>query len=74
VASSNATCLPEVYGSAARYFDPENTADMVAAIKKVLTDKDERQGLIAAGQERTKQFHWRDTVAGTLAVYRSLLK
>lgn len=39
LASSNATCLPEVYGDAAVYFNPQDTADMARVIKDTLADK-----------------------------------
>ena len=38
VASSNASCLPEVYGEAAHYFDPLDTDDMAQAINDILTN------------------------------------
>ncbi|MBP9827231.1 glycosyltransferase family 4 protein, partial [Candidatus Saccharibacteria bacterium] len=38
VISSNMTCLPEVYGQAAEYFDPLRIDDMARAIKVVIDD------------------------------------
>ena len=38
VVSSNATCLPEVYGDAAVYFDPKDINNMADVIK-VLNDE-----------------------------------
>ncbi|QQS18940.1 glycosyltransferase [Candidatus Saccharibacteria bacterium] len=34
VVSSDATCLPEVYGDAALYFDPLDVTDMAAKIAR----------------------------------------
>ena len=45
VVSSNATCLPEIYGEAAHYFDPTDTQAMADAINEVLTDQALRQRL-----------------------------
>ena len=73
VVSSKATCLPEVYGPAAHYFDPLDVAAMADAINEVLTDKDLRQRLIIAGCERVKQFSWRRMAEQTLAVYKKAL-
>ncbi|HEX3082676.1 MAG TPA: glycosyltransferase family 1 protein [Candidatus Saccharimonadia bacterium] len=72
VLSAQATCLPEVYGEAAEYFDPHDPADQMEAIRRVLdddTDVDER--LRKAGHERVKQFSWRRMAHQTLDVYRS---
>jgi glycosyltransferase involved in cell wall biosynthesis len=38
VASSNASCIPEVLGDAAHYFDPLNVQDMAEKIEQVITD------------------------------------
>ena len=42
VVSSNATCLPEIYGDAAHYFDPLDVDSMTDAINEVLTDAELR--------------------------------
>ena len=49
VVSSNATCLPEIYGDAAHYFDPNDKQYIATAIADVLGDKDLRSKLIKAG-------------------------
>jgi glycosyltransferase involved in cell wall biosynthesis len=74
VASSNATCLPEVYGSAAHYFDPLDTTDMAQKISEVMDDPELRQRLIAAGQEQAAKYSWRRMAEQTLNVYNSVLK
>lgn len=72
--SSNATCLPEVYADAARYFDPTDTIEMAKAIDEVLTDKQLSHQLIKAGLKRLKSFSWQKMATETLAVYNSVLK
>jgi glycosyltransferase involved in cell wall biosynthesis len=52
VISSNATCLPEVYGEAAEYFDPLDVAAMTRAMRAVLDDEHKRNELRAAGHGR----------------------
>ena len=74
VASSNATCLPEVYGEAAHYFDPRNTADMARAINDILTDDELRARLIEKGHEQVAKYSWRRMAEQTLAVYRQAVK
>jgi glycosyltransferase involved in cell wall biosynthesis len=73
VVSSNATCLPEVYGSAARYFDPTDTNAMASAINEVLTDQNLRQKLINRGHERVKKYSWHRMAEQTLAAYEQVL-
>ena len=74
VVSSNATCLPEVYGDAAHYFDPTSTVAMADAINEVLTDVDLRQKLIAAGHLRAASYSWRRLAEQTLAIYHKVLE
>lgn len=74
VASSNATCLPEIYGEAAYYFNPRDTADMVRAIGEVLSDEQLQQTLIKAGERRATEFSWQRMAEQTLAIYKEALK
>lgn len=73
VVSSNATCLPEVYGDAAHYFDPTNTLAMADAINEVLTDKALRASLVEKGRTQAAQYSWERMARQTLAVYRQVL-
>ena len=70
--SSNATCLPEVYGEAAAYFDPEDSDNMARAIDQVISDQAARQELIAKGHEQVKKYSWRRMAEQTLDIYNSL--
>lgn len=74
VVASSATCLPEVYGDAAVYFDPNNTADMARVINSVLNDPKISGELKKKGLARVKQFSWRRMAEETLTVYESALK
>jgi len=69
VVSSNTTCLPEVYGDAAHYFDPNNTDDIVRAIGEVLDDNKLREKLIAEGYKQVAEYSWQRTAKQTLSVY-----
>lgn len=73
VASSNATCLPEIYGDAAHYFDPLDVQAMADAINEVITDKALRNRLIQAGHEQVKKYSWRRMAEQTLAIYNRVL-
>lgn len=74
VVSSNTTCLPEVNGDAAHYFDPLNTEDIAAKIADVLDDETLRSNLIKKGTERVKQFSWQRMAKQTLEVYERALE
>jgi glycosyltransferase involved in cell wall biosynthesis len=74
VVSSNATCLPEIYGPAAEYFDPRSVEDMAAKIKRVLLNEKRRKELIVAGKKQANKYSWRKTAEQTLVVYNQVLK
>ena len=73
VVSSNATCLPEVYGDAAHYFDPLDIESMVSAINEVLSDASLREKLIAGGHDQVSKYSWQRMAEQTLATYNSLI-
>jgi glycosyltransferase involved in cell wall biosynthesis len=73
VASSNATCLPEVNGDGAIYFDPLNVQDMAEKISTLLSDKILVRGLVAKGKKQVSKFSWRKMAEQTLNVYRDVL-
>lgn len=73
VASSNATCLPEVNGDAAHYFNPLDVEDMAAKINDILTDTQLRASLIKKGCGQVKKYSWQKTAEKTLAVYDGVL-
>lgn len=73
VASSNATCLPEVHGDAAHYFDPLNVEDMSRAISEIIDNPTLRQDLITKGAVRVTQFSWQRMADQTLEVYNRTL-
>ena len=73
VVSSNATCLPEIYGDAAHYFDPLDVAAMADAINEVLTDQNIRKDLIQKGQIQAAKFSWKRMAEQTLDVYNKVL-
>jgi len=74
VVSSNATCLPEIYGEAAHYFDPLDITAMAEAINEVLTDQKLRVGLVKRGHEQVQKYSWQRTAEQTLAVYSRALR
>lgn len=73
VVSSNATCLPEIYGDAALYFNPNDPEDIALKIERVLGDNTYRKQLIAKGAKQVKKYSWEKTAKQTLAVYNKAL-
>lgn len=74
VISSNESCMPEILGDAAYYFDPYKTNDIEAAIEKILEDKKLREELIEKGLKQVAKYSWDKTAEGTLEVYKEVLK
>lgn len=74
VISSDATCLPEIYGDAAIYFDPHNNNELVDKLIKIVGDSDLRKELSIRGELRSKRYSWYKMGKETKAVYRQLLE
>lgn len=74
VISSNATCLPEIYGTAAHYFDPMDVNDMTRAITEVLGNNKLRQKLSISGYEQIKKYSWSKMAQQTVEIYKNVLK
>lgn len=73
VISSNATCLPEVNGEAAHYFDPLDIHDMATKIAEVIDNDTLRTELITKGKHHAATFSWQRMAEQTLAVYAQAL-
>jgi glycosyltransferase involved in cell wall biosynthesis len=67
--SAKASCLPEVYGQAALYFDPYNLDDLMEKIEKIGKDKKLREGLIKKGLVQVRKYSWEKMGKETLKVY-----
>ena len=74
VVSSNASCLPEVYGDAVEYFTPTDTQNMADAIEKVISNENLQAKLVKAGHEQVKKYSWLTTAKQTHDIYQKALK
>lgn len=74
VVSSNVSCMPEVLGDAAHYFDPYNSKSIANTIDEVLTDTSLRGRLIEKGSLRAASYSWERMAKQTLEVYTNVLK
>ncbi len=72
VVSSDASCLPEIGGSAARYFDPRDVEAMAEALRAVWTDVELRAEMRTEGLAQAARFSWARAAEQTLAVYDSV--
>lgn len=72
VISSNASCLPEVYGDAALYFDPENVDDLASCLDNLIKDQELRSGLATKGYLQARKYSWRKMAKETLSVYKKV--
>jgi glycosyltransferase involved in cell wall biosynthesis len=73
VVSSNYSCMPEVHGEAAHYFNPEDIQDMAHKIDEVISKPTLHKKLVAAGYSNVKRFSWRTFASKHVKVFRSLL-
>lgn len=73
VVSSNASCMPEVLGNAAEYFDPLSVDDMAAAIERVIDDPTRRAELIQLGTKQVAKYSWRHMAEQTHEIYQLIL-
>lgn len=73
VASSNTSCMPEVAGDAAIFFDPLDPADMACSMEKTLTNTVLSAQLRDRGFERVKRFSWAKAATETLQVYEEVI-
>ena len=64
--------LAGIAGEAALHFDPEDTAEMVEAMRRLTTDEEMRARLSAAGPVRAAQFSWETAARETLDAIRAV--
>lgn len=70
IISSQAASMPEVAGDAALLANPENVAEIAAAMQRLYTDEALRQQLIMRGREQRNRFNWEDA---TTAIETALM-
>ena len=69
---SRRSCLPEVCGTAARYFDPDDAEDFASAIEANLADLEWRADSIQRGIIRASLFSWNRCIDDTVEIYRKV--
>jgi glycosyltransferase involved in cell wall biosynthesis len=74
VITSNTTALPEAAGDAALLVDPEDTATIAAAMRRMLDEPALRGELRARGFAHARQFTWARTARATAEAYQAALE
>ncbi len=73
VVSSSFTCLPEIYGNAAEYFDPLDEEDIAKEVLGVIKSESKRKKLIEAGYIQAKKYSWKKMANQTLEIYKNAI-
>lgn len=73
VVASNVSCIPEVLGDAAYYFDPLQPKDIAKKVEDVLNRPALREQLKNKNPGQVKKFSWRRMAEETLAAYKATL-
>jgi len=74
VASSNSTCLPEVYGDGADYFDPLDSRGMAATVLNIINNVKHAEELKKRGKIQVSKYSWERMAQQTLEVYNRSLQ
>ncbi len=74
VATSNISCLPEVGGTAAIYFDPYSKKSIAEAVNKICSlDKSKYDQLSKESIKNNQKFSWEKTAKLTSDVYQKII-
>jgi glycosyltransferase involved in cell wall biosynthesis len=73
VVSSNTSCMPEILGDAAHYFNPLDVDEIAEKTLVVVNDESLRQEMIERGYKQVKKYSWRRMAEETHAIYMRIL-
>ncbi len=71
VATSNAAAMPEVAGSVALLFDPDNIDHMTDSLGRLYEDDELRQTLSKLALQRASKFSWSRTAKATIEIFKA---
>jgi glycosyltransferase involved in cell wall biosynthesis len=72
VLSSDSTCLPEILGHNALYFDPEDQIDLMQKMEEIINNKELRDNLIKTGYKQIDKYSWHKMTKEIIEVYNKL--
>ena len=73
VISSNASCMPEVLGNAAVYFNPNDVNDIAEVISSTIYDPAKLSQMTQLGFEQASKYSWESMAQQTHAIYTKVL-
>ncbi|MFC1749387.1 glycosyltransferase family 4 protein [Pseudomonadota bacterium] len=73
VVTSNVSCIPEVCGDNAIFFDPHSPEDIAEKVYKVVSQPSLQEEMIKKGLKHVKQFSWTSMAEKTLELYNEAL-
>ncbi|MCB0317125.1 MAG: glycosyltransferase, partial [Bdellovibrionales bacterium] len=73
VLSSNTSSLPEVLGSAASFFDPQDFNSAGEKLYEILSNTDLRKKMSEDGVRQAKKYTWEETGSLTTQAYEKFL-
>ena len=71
---SDASCLPEVGGDAAVYFNPKDVISMRNAVERVVSDEKLRNHMREKGYKQLEKFSWKKCAEETKKVYERAME
>lgn len=74
VVSSDLSCMPEILGDAAVYFDPNNIPKMTQTIADVLSNETLREKMSRASLKQASKYSWEKMARQTLSLYNKFKK
>ncbi|MFA6475196.1 MAG: glycosyltransferase family 1 protein [Patescibacteria group bacterium] len=72
VVSARSSCLPEVLGDAAVYFEPDDISGILRGIQILTQDEAVRADYIARGYRQVRRYDWQIMAKQTLALYEKV--
>lgn len=73
IASSNQTCLKEILGKGALYFNPFDVEDITEKIKELINNMTLQIKIKKIGENNVKKYNWLKTAQETLSLYQSCI-
>ncbi len=73
VIAANSSCLPEIYGPAALYFDPDSPQDLADKIESLYDNPSLRKSMIALGKKQVSQYSWSKMANQTWSIYKKYI-
>ncbi|HBP51147.1 MAG: glycosyl transferase, group 1 [Candidatus Shapirobacteria bacterium GW2011_GWE1_38_10] len=73
VIAAKSSCLPEIYGNSALFFDPKDSTTLIDQILLLQKSDTLRHKLIKLGHLQVAKYSWTKTAKGTLSFYEKII-